>query len=108
MDPAGLKGVEAGRRQRGPNGDNDHTYVRFEGGIVAVTKIRIRMLEDGRPQYVIAADLGVSPARLSEYALGRRPIPPQRIFELMRLWNCNPDDILGYEDVSLSNGRDDP
>jgi predicted transcriptional regulator len=68
-----------------------------------VTKIRLRMLEDGRPQYEIAAQLGVSPARLSEYALGRRPIPPRRVFEFVRLWNCNPDDIIGYEDVSIDD-----
>lgn len=68
---------------------------------MAVTKIRLRMLEDGRPQYVIAADVGVSPARLSEYALGKRPIPPHRIYEFMRLWDCSVTDILGYEDVGL-------
>lgn len=67
-------------------------------GLPMITKIRMRMLEDGRPQYVIARELGITPARLSEYALGKRAIPTKRIFEFVRVWGCNPEDILGYVD----------
>jgi transcriptional regulator with XRE-family HTH domain len=77
-------------------------------GISGITKIRLRMLEDGRPQYQIAADVGIPPARLSEYALGRRPIPAHRIFDLVRVFNCNPEDILGYENddaADITEGR---
>lgn len=65
---------------------------------MAVTKFRLRLLEDGRPQYVIAADIGVPPSRLSEYALGQRNIPTSRIYDFVRLWGCGVEDILGYED----------
>lgn len=64
---------------------------------MAVTKMRIRLLEDGRPQYQIAADLGIPPSRLSEYALGSRNIPTHRIYDFVRLWGCGVEDILGYE-----------
>lgn len=65
---------------------------------MAVTKMRMRLMEDGRPQYVIAEDLGIPPSRLSEYALGQRPIPTHRIYDFVRLWGCGVEDILGYED----------
>lgn len=63
-----------------------------------ITKIRLRLLEDGRPQYIIAAEVGVSPARISEYALGKRAIPTHHIYTLVRVLGCNVDDLLGYAD----------
>lgn len=65
---------------------------------MAITKIRIRLLEDGRPQYVIAAEVGVSPARISEYCLGKRAIPTEHIYNLVRVLGCNVQDLLGYVD----------
>ena len=57
----------------------------------------MRLLEDGRPQYKIAADIGIPASRLSEYALGQRPIPTHRLYDFVQLWRCSVDDILGYE-----------
>lgn len=65
---------------------------------MAITKLRMRMLEDGRPQYIIAAMVGVSPARISEYALGKRAIPTKHIYSLCSTLRCNVDDLIGYED----------
>lgn len=65
---------------------------------MAITKIRLRLLEDGRPQYVIAAEVGVSPARISEYCLGKRSIPTNHIYSLVRVLNCNVQDLLGFAD----------
>lgn len=59
-------------------------------------------MEQGRPQYMIAADLHVSPGRLSEYALGNRPIPQRRIIEFCELLQCNPEELLGYADVTIN------
>jgi DNA-binding Xre family transcriptional regulator len=67
---------------------------------MAITKIRMRLLEDGRPQYVIAAMVGVSPARISEYCLGKRSIPTQHIYSLVQVLGCNVQDLLGYADDS--------
>lgn len=65
------------------------------------TKLRMRLLEDGRPQYIIAAEVGVSPARVSQYALGRRPIPTRHIYSFCRVFGCNVSDVLGYEDDEI-------
>jgi plasmid maintenance system antidote protein VapI len=65
-----------------------------------ITKIRLRLLEDGRPQYVIAAEVGVSPARISEYCLGKRAIPTNHIYSLVKVLGCNVDDLLGYANDS--------
>jgi hypothetical protein len=69
----------------------------IRGVEMPITKMRMRLLEDGRPQYRIAADLGVPPSRISEYALGRRAIPTKLLYDFVRLWGCGIDDILGYE-----------
>lgn len=58
----------------------------------------MRLLEDGRPQYIIAAQVGVSPARVSQYALGRRPIPTRHIYSFCEVLKCDVDQLLGYED----------
>lgn len=59
-------------------------------------------MEDGRPQYMIAADLGVSPSRLSEYALGNRAIPQYRVFRFCEVLKCNPHELLGFADVPVA------
>lgn len=66
-----------------------------------VTKLRLRLMEDGRPQYQIANELGCPPSRLSEYALGNRPIPSTRIYDFCALFSCNPDELLGYADIEV-------
>lgn len=73
---------------------------------MAVTKIRIRMLEDGRPQYVIAAEVGVAPSRVSEYAMGKRQIPPRLIYNFCRVFQCNVEDLLGYDDEAFAGPND--
>jgi DNA-binding Xre family transcriptional regulator len=65
---------------------------------MGVTKMRLRLLDDGRPQYMIAAEVGVSPARISEYAMGKRQIPTRHIYRLCEVLHCNVDDLLGYSD----------
>jgi hypothetical protein len=73
---------------------------------MGVTKIRLRLLEDGRPQYKIAAEVGCSPARLSEYATGKRDIPPRFIYDFMRMWKCDVHDVVGWESDALIVGED--
>lgn len=64
-----------------------------------VTRISLRVIEDGRPQYKIAAELGVPAPRLSEYCLGKRPIPMRKIYRFCEVFQCDPTDLIGYEDV---------
>lgn len=69
------------------------------------TKLQARLLwAENRPNYMIAAKIGVAPSRLSEYGLGKRPIPPHHLIALCEVLRCSPDDILGPadEDVSVS------
>lgn len=65
---------------------------------MAITKMRLRLLEDGRPQYIIAAEVGVAPARISEYCMGKRAIPTEHIYSLVKVLGCNVQDILGFAD----------
>lgn len=64
-----------------------------------VTKIALRVLEDGRPQYVIAAEAGIPPPRLSEYCTGRRVIPVKHLYRFCSIFRCDPNDIIGYADM---------
>lgn len=64
----------------------------------------ILMRPEARPNYVLAAKIGVAPSRLSEWALGKRPIPPERLLRLCELLNVAPDEVLGdLEPVLGSN-----
>jgi DNA-binding Xre family transcriptional regulator len=69
-----------------------------------VTKLRLRILEDGRPQYEIAAVVGCSPARLSEMAIGKRAIPPRFVYGLVQTFKCNVNDVIGFEEDELIAG----
>jgi len=44
---------------------------------------------------MIAALAGMSPSRLSEYILGQRAIPQHHMIGLCRVFECEPEDILG-------------
>lgn len=60
-----------------------------------VTKLRLKLLEIGGPQYLVAARCGFSPSRMSEYALGK-PIPPKHMIALCSVLSCAPEDITGW------------
>ncbi len=60
------------------------------------TKLReVLLRHDNRPNYMIAAQASLSPSRLSEYAWGRRRIPPHHLIRLCQVLHCTPDDIIG-------------
>jgi transcriptional regulator with XRE-family HTH domain len=63
------------------------------------SKLRLLCLEHG-PQYQIAAAARISPSKLSEYTLGKLPIPMHHLLSLAEVFHCQPEDILGeVEDV---------
>ena len=67
-------------------------------------KLRTVLLHpEFRPNYIIAAMAGVHPTRLSEYALGKRYIPPHHVQRLCEVLKCNPDDIIGDMEDDLSH-----
>lgn len=63
-----------------------------------ISKLRKRLLQDERPQYRVAADIGIHPSTISQYALGRIEIQPHHLVMLTRYYQCNPEDIMGYLD----------
>ena len=63
------------------------------------TKLRSLLLRpEARPNYVFAARLGVAPTRLSEWSMGKRRIPPEKLLLLCEFLNVSPDDVLGKMD----------
>lgn len=64
-----------------------------------LTKLRVRIWEDGRTMTAIAKELGVGLPRLCDWANAVRPLPPARIPALCQILHCTPQDIVGYEDV---------
>lgn len=68
------------------------------GESVRMTRLRVLLMGIGKPQYVIAAELGFSPTRLSEYAHGAK-IPPHHLILICQYFRKNPEDIIGWTDV---------
>lgn len=60
------------------------------------TKLRGLLLRpEARPNYVLAARLGVAPTRLSEWSMGKRRIPPEKLLLLCEFLDVTPNDVLG-------------
>lgn len=60
-----------------------------------MSKLRKRLLLSEKPQYIIAAEIGIHPATLSQYSLRRVPIATHHIPKLTRYFKCQPEDIVG-------------
>ena len=69
-----------------------------------ISKLRLKLLEVGGPQYMIAARAGMAPSRLSEYVLLQKDIPFHHLVSLCRVLNCEPDDITGPTELDLVEG----
>lgn len=67
---------------------------------VRVTKLRIKVLATTHPQYQIAALAGIHPSTFSRYVKGLQPILDKHLIALCDLFNCEPEDIIGWEDVN--------
>lgn len=64
-----------------------------------VSKLTMRLNEQGGPHYVVAEAAGFSKSRLSEYQSGARSIPPHHVIAICEVLRCTPDEILGTEEV---------
>lgn len=67
---------------------------------MAITRLRLALLAYGDHQYIVGAKARVSPARLSEYANGKRKIPAKTLAKLAIVLECEPQDLVGYVDPS--------
>lgn len=68
---------------------------------VELTRLRVMILQDGRPAYVIAASAGIHPTTLSQYAKGERSFTQKNLAKLCKEFNCNEDDLIGWYAFSL-------
>jgi hypothetical protein len=64
-----------------------------------LTKLKIKLLEDERPQYQIAAACGIHPSQLSVYALGQHPMSVRHLRALTKYFRCRQQDLLGWDEV---------
>lgn len=60
-----------------------------------LTNLKVKLLEDDRPAWEIAAKCGMAPAQLTHYATGRQAIRPKHLRALARYFRCSQQDILG-------------
>ena len=63
-----------------------------------ITRIRKLLITGELPAYKVAAEVGIHPSTLSQYALGRKEVLPHHLIKLCKYYNLNPDEILGYID----------
>lgn len=63
---------------------------------MAITKLRLALLEHGLPQYKVAARIGCPSPRISEWANGKKPIAPRYLGRLAMLFGCDPADLQGF------------
>ena len=72
--------------------------------MIRTSKLQARLMwTENRPNYMIAAKIGVAPSRLSEYASGKRPIPAHHLLAMCEVMRCSPDDILGPADDCIDS-----
>lgn len=62
---------------------------------MAVSKLRLRILEAGVKQYILAAVCEIAPGRISEYVLLKRPIAAHHLPKLCGALGAQPEDIVG-------------
>lgn len=69
---------------------------------MAVTNLRLALMDDGRKQREIARLANMPPSRLSEYALGRVNMPHHHLMALSVALRRNPQDLIGdAEEVAI-------
>jgi hypothetical protein len=69
---------------------------------MAVTRLRILLLDVPVPQVTFCAAVGIRPPHLSNYALGIRPIPDRDLARLSAYFAVPPHEIVGYAPDELA------
>lgn len=68
-----------------------------------VTNLKILLMADDRPQYVIAALAEVSPTQLSQFAIGAKDIPLNVHLNLARVLGVTYEEIDGWVDLDTAD-----
>lgn len=66
-----------------------------------ITKLRSQWMLSGMRQGDIARELGIVQSKVSAWCNGVYPIPPRHISKLCEIFQCNPEDIIGWTDKVL-------
>lgn len=65
------------------------------GDRVTITRLMLKLQTTSQPNYKIAAAADLHPTILSLYARGKKEISPKHLIALCKLFECEPEDILG-------------
>ncbi len=65
------------------------------GDRVVITKLMLKLQTTSQANYVIGASCGIHPTTLSLYARGQKDISPKHLIALCKLFECEPEEILG-------------
>lgn len=74
----------------------------ISGKVIPKFRLAILAFSDPRdgspaPQKIISMLTGIPESRISEYAMGKRPISPRNLLKFCEVMRVNPDDLLGVE-----------
>jgi hypothetical protein len=72
------------------------------GERVIVTKLMLKLMSTDVPNYVVAAAAKIHPTTLSLYARGKKPISAAHLIALQRVFECEPDDLIGEIEVEIA------
>lgn len=85
------------RRAMTTNGDKPQS-----GDHVVITKLMLKLMSIEQANYKIAAAAGIHPTTLSNYARGTKDISAKHLIALCRLFECEPDDVMGQVEVEIA------
>jgi hypothetical protein len=61
-----------------------------------VTRLKLYLLLDPLPDYVIGGMVRIHPKELSGLACGKEHWTPSRLSKLCSYFHCEPEDLMGY------------
>ena len=67
-----------------------------------VTRLMLKCMSVQQPNYQIAAAAGLHPTTLSQYSRGKKDISAKHLIALCRLFECEPDDLIGTIEVEIA------
>ena len=91
-----------------PGREHDRKGLRYAPGEVGdrvfITKLMYKLLQCSEHNYIIAAAARINPYTLSRYARGHQPISAPHLIALCRLFECEPEELIGEMEVELDHG----
>lgn len=75
--------------------------VHKSGDRVVITKLMLKLQTTSEPNYKIAAAADMHPTTLSLYARGKQEISPKHMISLCKLFECEPEELIGNVTVEI-------